>query len=529
MIILTHLFSIFKRSKYRVYYRVRVCFSCKFKNSNQCNFQFRHFLGLELRTRDGPTEPYDEHTDKVKRELHSFSSRKPSKLSTACISQALHILNMGLSAAELLVTELAAGRAGIGFVQSEDQKELNIPAFLVYLLGVVLAEDNFLQITKGTPKAVASARERRFKEFQQQYLDAGGDTSSVVPVNLSSSFKMTTRVLPNKAQQDIIVNDLMKQVKNLHLAALKAAQSLIEDEKALQKKESAKLIRREKRKAKQRAKKNNEVPLKENGEDGKKTDVTEVESKEEQESEEEKPKEESSSEEITNNSDGGAGMESSLESSAPIGGKELPLNPTADQVLIQDETRNTSKDEGLELLKDIGCDTVNESVDDSNMDEASSTLPNEVFGAEMMRSLLDDLNIPRLLRDSPSKLNTSIDENNIHHPPNNDLIQRIANLENELEEANRRSEEERLAHTKALRNQKERYENLIQSLQLRLYISENKVRTYEEALEQHIAAISTINRNSTFVKPNAEERIPGSPSLISKVLQSTRMARNEEA
>lgn len=427
----------------------------------------------------------------------------------------------------MLVIELAAGRAGIGFVQTESQKELNIPAFLVYLLGVVIAEDQFLKITKGTPDAVAAARQRRFKEFQQQYLDAGGE-KALMDSPVSFCYIMTTRILPNKAQQDIIVNDLMLQVKHLELAALKAAQSLMEDEKALQEKELAKLVRREKKKAKQRAKKRNEAASKENGEDDESTGATEVEGQEE-ESQEEKPKEESSSAEITNKDDGGTEMESPLESSAPNRGNAMPWNPTENQIFIKDETCNASKDGGLQLSKDIGCDKMNESIDESNMDEASLTQADEVSGAEKIGSLVDDLNIPRSIPTSPSKEDASMDRNNIDHPPNSELIQKIADLENELEEANRRSEEERLAHTKALRSEKERYENLLQSLQLRLYISENKVRTYEEALEQHIAAISTINRSSTFVKPNAEERIPASPSLISKVLESTRVARNEEA
>jgi hypothetical protein len=106
------------------------------------------------------------------------------------------------------------------------------------------------------------------------------------------------------------------------------------------------------------------------------------------------------------------------------------------------------------------------------------------------------------------------------------LTNRIADIEHDLAETNRQLIEERLEHTKAMRKERERYENLMQSLQLRLYISENKVRTYEDALEKHMQAVSTINGNRSAKTKNDDERIQhSSPLLISKVLKNVTESR----
>eukprot|EP00539_Tryblionella_compressa_P003995 CAMPEP_0178750388 /NCGR_PEP_ID=MMETSP0744-20121128/9951_1 /TAXON_ID=913974 /ORGANISM="Nitzschia punctata, Strain CCMP561" /LENGTH=119 /DNA_ID=CAMNT_0020403933 /DNA_START=1 /DNA_END=360 /DNA_ORIENTATION=- len=105
--------------------------------------------------------------------------------------------------------------------------------------------------------------------------------------------------------------------------------------------------------------------------------------------------------------------------------------------------------------------------------------------------------------------------------------QQIVQLEEEL--ATMREQ-----HTKILRKEKERYEDLIQSLQLRLYISETRLRTYEDALEKHIQAVaenvgtqhhlpqSPLRRSgasSNIGTISLDEDCAPSPSLIARVLQ----------
>mmetsp|Transcript_27324 Transcript_27324/g.29492 ORF Transcript_27324/g.29492 Transcript_27324/m.29492 type:complete len:188 (+) Transcript_27324:2096-2659(+) len=97
-------------------------------------------------------------------------------------------------------------------------------------------------------------------------------------------------------------------------------------------------------------------------------------------------------------------------------------------------------------------------------------------------------------------------------------VERVTILQQNLTDLKQQLTEERLEHTKNLRKDKERYEDLIQALQLRLYIGETKLITYEEALQKHIQTVTPISFNNT--KRSDDELIPSSPSLLSKVIEN---------
>ena len=78
------------------------------------------------------------------------------------------------------------------------------------------------------------------------------------------------------------------------------------------------------------------------------------------------------------------------------------------------------------------------------------------------------------------------------------LEQRILELEQTLAETNQR-------HQKEQRKEKEKYNDLIQALQLRLYISETRLKTYEDALENHIQAVAD-NMSGTSLPPQSPIR-----------------------
>ena len=105
--------------------------------------------------------------------------------------------------------------------------------------------------------------------------------------------------------------------------------------------------------------------------------------------------------------------------------------------------------------------------------------------------------------------------------------QRIQDLEMKLSLVNQQLRDERTVHTNALRREKERAENTIQDLQLRLYISETRLKTYQDALEQHVQSVAAnVSSNYTPSSPTRKRRENDTPSspLISKVLmQTTRM------
>ena len=50
--------------------------------------------------------------------------------------------------------------------------------------------------------------------------------------------------------------------------------------------------------------------------------------------------------------------------------------------------------------------------------------------------------------------------------------------------------EERKIHFKSKRELKEGFEDQIQALQMRLYISETRLKNYQDALEQHIQTVA---------------------------------------
>jgi hypothetical protein len=104
---------------------------------------------------------------------------------------------------------------------------------------------------------------------------------------------------------------------------------------------------------------------------------------------------------------------------------------------------------------------------------------------------------------------------------------RIRDLEASMDEM-------KLEHAKTLQNERQRCDDLIQSLQLRLYISETRLKAYEEALWTHIQAVTTnvsgggqpSSSDRIIVATVAGDEVSSPRSLISKALQKN-SAQNE--
>jgi hypothetical protein len=84
------------------------------------------------------------------------------------------------------------------------------------------------------------------------------------------------------------------------------------------------------------------------------------------------------------------------------------------------------------------------------------------------------------------------------------LQARIQQLESERTQKNQYLKEERTAHTKALALVKEISNERLQALQLRLYISETRLKTFEDALEQHVQAVAN---NTAPTSPEGRQRL----------------------
>jgi hypothetical protein len=126
---------------------------------------------------------------------------------------------------------------------------------------------------------------------------------------------------------------------------------------------------------------------------------------------------------------------------------------------------------------------------------------------------------------TPETINLPSFETNLGDGKKKMEEQRIRQLEMELVQKDQQLKEERIMHAKALREEKERCEDSMQDLQLRLYISETRLKTYIDALEQHVESVaSNLSNNYTPSSPmrrgggGMEQAPPSSPLLISRVL-----------
>ena len=460
---------------------------------------------------------------------------------------------MGLQAAEKLVTELAAGRVGTDFRPTEGQKELNIPTYLVYLFGIVIAEDEYqrwrnhkpITMEQETSHHFSPIMEKRFIVFQKQYF-ASAQIASVdgveqrvqtTPPLEPKPYKLTTRMLPSKDQQAVVKRTLLLECEKLESLSNEALEALLMEESSLSQQALTKSKRKNKKKKNRHqpiTSKRNDTRLIENREDEKKTCTKEVVGAALQHPCVERSDKKNSCVETKNKRDTEVEKESSLSGSVRNEVNAISSNFPKSQVFLKSAFDDSKKtDEGCDLIKNIVCDSSSSDiVDNSNERKILPSANNASRIKNVGDSLLYNLTSPPSLTPNVlSSLSTSGDYINLRHPATDAsvLTQMITDLENDLAEANRRSREERLAHTTALRREKERHENLVQALQLRLYISENKVRTYEDALEKHIESISVINDSGCSIKKsNYEERMPSSPLLISKVLKNARVARNGE-
>jgi hypothetical protein len=193
-------------------------------------------------------------------------------------------------------------------------------------------------------------------------------------------------------------------------------------------------------------------------------------------------------------------------------------------------------DEGIRLPERIEDSNAGEDTDTSSSPPPPPMLcqkqtPNKSHGT-VSSAACDGTNVPkstqtpcRACPDSDSPQATAAEES---HPQQ----QRIAELEQQLSELQQK-------HAKTLQNQREQYDDLIQSLQLRLYISETRLKTYEQALEDHVRAVRanvsasphrSRHRRSTSgaVDDSTDNDVPSSPTLIARAIQKNGSAARSD-
>ena len=82
-------------------------------------------------------------------------------------------------------------------------------------------------------------------------------------------------------------------------------------------------------------------------------------------------------------------------------------------------------------------------------------------------------------------------------PSSLELSKVVHDLERQLAQKDRHLEEQQKEHGQQLRKEREQAEERLQALQLRLYICETKLKTYEDALEDHVRAVASNTSSSS--------------------------------
>jgi hypothetical protein len=120
------------------------------------------------------------------------------------------------------------------------------------------------------------------------------------------------------------------------------------------------------------------------------------------------------------------------------------------------------------------------------------------------------------------------------------LENRVRQLELQLKKKDLELQQERQVHAKAMSQKHLDFDNQIQALQLRLYISETRVKTFQDALEQHVEAVSNNHAMMQYSSPTRTKSLAGRQEqrqkeeqpltpLISRVLnRQSKLSNNTE-
>ena len=452
-------------------------------------------------------------------------------------------------ASEELVKELASGRIS-SFEISENQRAFKMPPYLVYLVGVLIAEEVLYQ----RKNSVRTIRDERFADFQKQYLASSSvrsrddrrsnsnnsdkEKNTLLVEPSPKIFLLTAGLHPTKELQAIVNQDLLKVCEKLESVANEARDALLREEprsSSSSSSSSSKGNNQQRTKSKHKQHKKNrslqKIPV---------TKISPENDEEEPVSNKTSPKttEEVMAMKIQNSIvDSTSTMEeenswveikkNNCDSSRIKGGSTATINldcgenkeevddmkyssnsikTTRSISVTREQTPMLHAKENTMINNDDRATSTTDLLPDSQDEKDSSSINIKHPSTENTYSVMNNSN------KLPTGSNSSSDNefrtmNSIELETHDD--RRVAVLEQNLIDLEQKLTKERIAHT-----------NLIQGLQLRLYISETKLRTYEDALQNHIQAVSTLSCSITTKKTSDEELVPSSPSLLSKIIET---------
>jgi hypothetical protein len=451
-------------------------------------------------------------------------SRKANKASSKRKDQQRDTDDVGWIVEDQLILDLATGRVGdASFPLSEIQQNLKIDRSIVYLSTLCFAEQDDMVPTYAmegnvsNKSSISSRVTERFATLQAMYhsvlarQETNGVCQSVQP---SVLFELSPRLCPSKEQLEVVVRDLKAAKDNLTRKVQQAA-DLLEECNEQNKFRAGK---RGHQQIKNRPP--NSMPATYcEGECAFFPVVEQRQPKQDTKTLEEllRPRYVSENPEISSKDDvvgaswieiskikrkGSSSMSPTILSTVLRSKSSAPpsVNKSITPIL---PTKPRTSSRGTRDGEITGSKVARESkpTDDQAFDHNSSTTDKGtvVKGEHNSQCGL-----------SPDMFNTSYDKQK----------ERIQVLEASMEEMKRE-------HAKTLQQERQRHDDLVQSLQLRLYISETRLKTYEEALQTHIQAVAlNVNGGGQSSSPDRmivatekSEEVAFHRSLITKALQ----------
>ena len=387
--------------------------------------------------------------------------------------------------AEALILELASsGSREIKL--SEEQGTLAIPSQLVYIAGITLSGKS------STPPYNLPTLQERFTKLQELY-------NSQAAHPLQSFFSLSPRIVPTEEQQGQIDADISQKRKELEMQANAALEELLKtEEKALK-------VATSKKSKQSRVKQS--LPLTQQNKEG--------------------------------NDEDARGRVPSETLGDIMATKLHADNEQAgfnDGSWISVKKKGSKSDPLISIRKDDSYDKENDTTFKSQEDTTIVAHPSEKMAntSTVVPKGEDAANdgsvgpyfLAAAQQGTPTTSTaplTTISSSSLDGDKKTDRIQQ---LEAQLGAKQEQLQKDRVMYDFFLREEKERLENIIQDLQLRLMISETRLKTYQDALEHHVESVtSNLSNNYAPSSPirqrrrghPAEQNPPSSP-LISRVL-----------
>jgi hypothetical protein len=398
--------------------------------------------------------------------------------------------------AKALIIDLASGPVGTAWNPTEEQQLLGIPSQLIFLAGLVLHGK------RSTAPPYPSSVQERFVQLQALY---NAQVNVIIPLN-TKTFHLSPRLAPTAEQQKVIQQEISRTFQELEGKANAVLQDLLT---------TADKPTKHNRSSKQKAKKT--APPQ-------KASFSHLSHLDEEANEDRisaEPLEEvMMALHIPTDQDGSIVKDGSW---LPVPKKKAskPHHETANENEKENDNENQSAaqeathhhhspNNRMEETPNLRTATSQDS--GSTASSGISYLAAAQQPPKTWVATPDEISLPQI-KDESDHNNTSSSSSS------SPLEQRVRQLERQLAQTNQQWQAERQAHTKRLRCEKERSDTILQAVQLRLYISETRLKTYQDALEEHVQAVgeNVYTPSSPPRRRRVEQNETASP-LISRVL-----------